>query len=122
MGIFALIVSCIAFVLACLSLVLTTMLIQNKLNSKTQPNITVNNDIPKDNKPSEDYDNGWTNAIEFMLMNINITMFDLYRTNDVLDYETNLESFHTRMNHLAQNEKYRNEAVKEYEEYMKGDK
>lgn len=91
--------------------------------TKFAPNININTDKTPDNKndvDNPDFKRGWDEAIVFMISNIHLTMYDLYRTHDVLDFDTHMQSFETRLNHLVTNNEYRKETIKQYEEYTKG--
>lgn len=93
-------------------------IVQEKV--KTPPNITIQHDNSPMGDKYEDYQQGWNDAVTYMLANINITMFDLYRTNDVLDYHSHLESFQNRMNYIVSNKEYQEEVVQEFNKYTKG--
>ena len=116
--IISVILGSVAVTISILSFLMTLTMINDKV--KTQPNITIKTDKSNDGEKSPDYQAGWRDAVDYMLSNINITMFDLYRTNDVLDYHSHMESFQSRMNRIASNKEYQEEVVKEYNEYMKG--
>ena len=108
---FTLAIACIAFAIAVISFLLILVLINGNIKST---NNTSNN-----SSESDEYQKGWQEAITFMVSNIHLTMFDLYRTQDVLDFETNLESFTKRMDHIVTNPNYRDDAIIKYKEYMK---
>ena len=111
------IVAWIALVLAGFAM-LTGLMLVNELIKKNSEN-HINTETPSDGY-SEDFKTGWSRSSSFMMSMINITMFDLYRTQDVLDYDTNTQEFISRLNRIIEDESYRSEAIKQYEEYMEG--
>lgn len=112
------IVAWVALVLAGFAM-LTALMLANELIKKNSEN-HINTDTVNTDDVSEDFKEGWSQAINFMMSSINITMFDLYRTHDVLDYESNTEEFMNRINHIIENDRYREDTINEYQEYMKG--
>ena len=111
----------LAMVSICVGLVLAILLIL-VTGTKLSPNINITTDKESTDKNDvhPEFKRGWDEAVVFMLSNMHLTMYDLYRTHDVLDFDTHMESFETRLNHLVSNNQYRQEAIKEFEEYMKG--
>ena len=114
--------ACIGTVIALVALFLSALVLNSSLAPSQSPNITIKNDSPTDDptNTSKEYDRGFEDGRDILIKTLNITMYDMYRTHDILDFETLFEELFERMGRISQDDKYRTETIEHMNEYLKG--
>lgn len=114
MALSALILSLIGVILGLISILISFININAQLNNKN----THTENTPKQ-EYSEDMQRGIDIGKDAMLNALILTVFDMYRQSEILDYDTQINDIMKRMNMMMENDDYRAEVISELESYRK---
>ena len=116
--------SCLALTVAFSAYTLAHTAIYNQPKEQAQPNITIHNEQPTvegDGELSAEFTKGYDTGTHFITNLLDVAMYDLYRTHDVLDFESHSDNLSNRMRLISENEEYQQEVLQAFEEYKKGE-